>query len=284
MISSAVWCKDKLIKVNFVILPPMLVDGKAIAETLLKKVQERVASLPTAPRLSVLTCAPNFETQKYLSMKKQKAAAVGITMNVVELPGDTSTSEVVQCVTQIASASDGVVVQLPLPPQIVVDQVLAAIPTAKDPDGFNYPKDGACLSPVVGAIDEISSLHQLVWKGKQVVVLGEGKLVGVPAAAYAERKGAQVTVLHKDNFNEAVLQTADIVISGMGAPQSIKPAMLKSGVVVFDAGTSEDGGILVGDVDPAVGDIASLLTPVPGGIGPITIAYLLHNVTTLTSR
>ncbi len=263
----------------------MFVDGKGIASTVLQTVAEEVATLPRAPRLSAITCAPNFETQKYLEMKKKKAASVGITLNVVELPEDASTEMVLSCVEKVAKESDGVVVQLPLPAQIDREQVLSAVPASKDPDGFLYGQvGGACLPPVVGAIDEISKIHNLDWVGKNVVVLGEGRLVGTPAAAYARLKGVKVTVLTKDTYQEELLKEADIIISGIGQPHFIKPQFVKEGVVVFDAGTSEDGGVLVGDADPLVAEKASLITPVPGGIGPITIAYLLSNLVTLADQ
>jgi len=166
----------------------MIVDGKAIASKILDSVAIKVAGLSRAPRLSAITCAPNFETQKYLEMKKQRAAAVGITLNVVELPADVSTDAVLACVEKVAKESDGVVVQLPLPEQIDRELVLAAVPVDKDPDGFLYGKvPGVCLPPVAGAIDEISRVHDIAWPGKVVIVLGAGKLVGLPTAEYARQ-------------------------------------------------------------------------------------------------
>lgn len=261
----------------------MLVDGKAIAADILKSISEEVSSLSSAPRLTAVTCAPNFETGKYLEMKKRKAASVGIALNVVELPADASTENAVSCLKQIIEKTDGVVVQLPFPAQIDREAVLAAVPADKDPDGFSYGKtNGACLPPVAGAIDEISRIHKIEWQDKTVVVLGAGRLVGGPAAEYARKAGSLVTVLTKETYDGSLLKTADIIISGIGQPHFIKPEMVKSGVVIFDAGTSEDGGLLVGDVDPTVADKASFMTPVPGGIGPITIAYLLRNLVNLS--
>lgn len=263
----------------------MLVDGKAIAADILAVVQKEVEALGRSPRLSAITCAPNFETRKYLQMKKAKAAAVGITLNVVELPAEVSTEAAVACIKQVAERSDGMVVQLPFPKQVDRSALIKAVPVTKDPDGFRYGEEvGACFSPVVGAIDEISERYGVTWEGKRVVVLGEGLLVGRPAAAYARERGAEVMVLTKDNYDAAKLQPADIIISGIGQPHFIKSDMVKDGVILFDAGTSEDGGVLVGDVDSEVGSKASLLTPVPGGIGPITIAYLLRNLVDLTRQ
>lgn len=262
----------------------MLVEGRKIAEELLKKVALEVTSLGRTPKLAVITCSPNFETRKYLEMKTNKAKQVGIFLNVIELPADAATKDVIDCLIRVADDSDGVVVQLPLPKQIDKEEVLKAIPVDKDPDGFQFGfNKAACLSPVVGAIDEISNIHKLDWSGKNVVLLGEGRLVGLPAYHYAKSKNAKVTILTKENFNQEILKEADIVVSGMGRPHFITESLVKEGVVIFDAGTSEDGGVLVGDASPEVAGKASLFTPVPGGIGPITIAYLLSNLVHLCS-
>jgi len=264
----------------------MIVDGKTIASDILAEVQATVAvhSVHT-PRLSAITCAPNFETRRYLAMKKEKAALVGININLVELASDASTEDVIACVERVAKASDGVVVQLPLPSQINREAVLGSVPVDKDPDGFYYGlSDQACLPPVVGAIDEISSRYRVDWKDKEVVVLGQGRLVGLPVTHYAVAVGSKVRTYTRANITEIELGTADIIVSGIGQPHFVTKDMVKAGVVVFDAGTSEDGGVLVGDVHPEVGSVASLFTPVPGGIGPITIAYLLRNLSKLVSQ
>ncbi|MCA9355014.1 bifunctional 5,10-methylenetetrahydrofolate dehydrogenase/5,10-methenyltetrahydrofolate cyclohydrolase [Candidatus Kaiserbacteria bacterium] len=263
----------------------MIVEGSVIAEDILKSVAKVVAERSSVIRLSAITCAPNFETRKYLERKKKKAISVGIALNVVELPVDATTDDVVSSVLEVAKTVDGIVVQLPLPTQIDREAVLTAVPVGKDPDGFKYGKDNsACLPPVVGAIDEISHRHNVSWQGKRVVVLGQGRLVGAPVAEYARRLGVLVTILNRDSFDENVLQSADIIVSGVGQPHFIKPAMVKEGVVIFDAGTSEEKGLLAGDADPGLGSKAKLLTPVPGGIGPITIAYLLKNLVRLASQ
>jgi methylenetetrahydrofolate dehydrogenase (NADP+)/methenyltetrahydrofolate cyclohydrolase len=263
----------------------MIIDGQAIAQEILGKVENQVKALKRPPCLAAITCAPNFETQKYLEMKKRRAALVGISLNVVELSKDATTEEAVECVKKVAEQVDGVVVQLPLPSQIDKDSVLQAVPREKDPDVFCYgEKHDRLLPPVVGAIDEISKLHKVEWKNKKVVILGEGTLVGKPAARYARKKGAKVRIYTREKFDITSLKTADIIVSGIGQPAFIKSDMVSEGVILFDAGTSEDGGVLVGDVDKGVAEKASLLTPVPGGIGPITIAYLLSNLVQLVRQ
>ena len=260
----------------------MLVDGKAIAATILDSVTAEVATLGRAVTMTAVTCAPNAATKQYLAMKTSRAAAVGVELQVVELPADVTTEAMVSRVFHLAQQTDGVVVQLPLPEHIDTVAVLAAVPVTKDPDAFAYgEKRDRFLPPVVGAIDEISKLHEVEWKNKKVVVLGQGKLVGKPAARYARKRGARVRVYESDTLDVSSLKTADIIISGMGQPHFITPDMVRSPVVVFDAGTSEAGGVLAGDAHPDVATVASLITPVPGGIGPITIAYLLKNVVKL---
>lgn len=258
----------------------MIIDGKQLAEDILAEVKTKVSKLQAKkPVLCAITCAPNFETKKYLEMKKRKAAAVGITLNVVELPATAKTEQVVECVQKMAAQSDGVVVQLPLPEHIHKDTVLAAVPPEKDPDGFSYgEKRDRILPPVVAAIDEISKVSLIEWKNKKVVILGQGTLVGKPMARYARKQGAKVRVYEEDNLDVSSLKTAEIIVSGIGKPAFITPDMLSAGVITFDAGTSEDGGELVGDFHPDVAQVASLFTPVPGGIGPMTIALLLRNL------
>lgn len=261
----------------------MIIDGKGIAQDIYRELQNTVTHMDVAPHLTVFTCAPNFETQKYLQLKKRKATQVGIGVNIIELPQTLTTEEIVQSVTHACMQTDGIIVQLPLPAHIDTEAVLAAIPVPYDVDGMHY--DGTadtCMSPVVAAISEITERHDVLFAAQKVVVLGHGKLVGEPAALWAQTQGGQVVVLTKDSKDtEAEIASANILILGAGAPGFVKPEMIKEGVVIFDAGTSEDGGELVGDAHPDCAKKASLMTPVPKGIGPITIAMLLRNLISL---
>lgn len=262
----------------------MKVDGKTIATDILEQLKKSIQS-ERKLTLSAITCTPNFETQKYLELKKRRAAAVGISLNVIELPASATTGQVIECVQAVAQQSDGVVVQLPLPEHIESDAVLRAVPKAKDPDVFSYgEKNDRVLPPVIAAIAVISQIHELEWKNKRVVVLGQGRLVGIPAARYARKQGARVRVYEKGTLDVSSLKTADIIISGMGQPRFIEPQMVSEGVIIFDAGTSEDGGELVGDMHPDTADHTALYTPVPGGIGPLTIALLLRNLYDLSRQ
>ncbi len=263
----------------------MIVDGRAIAADIYREVATLISSLNRAPKMGIITCSPNAETRQYLELKKRKAEDVGIELLITELEAAVSTEEVVASIKEISNTVDGIVVQLPLPAHIDREIVLASIPTHKDPDGFSYPKEGSVLPPVVGAVEEIGNRHNVVWENKKVVVFGMGRLVGQPCAAYAKNRGAEVFCITKESINtNELLESADIIIAGAGSPRTISKDMVKDRVVVFDAGASEDGGTIVGDVSSEVSEKASVFTPVPGGIGPITVALLLRNLTDLTRQ
>lgn len=262
-----------------------LVAGKKIAEDISLTVALSVGELTTPLRLAVITCDPNFETKKYLALKKEKAHNLGIDLEVVELKATATTEDVLKAIEVAAKAYAGIIVQLPLPSTIDTNQVIAAIPVTHDVDAFGYESGKvAILPPVVGAIAEISKLHQLDWQGKRVVIFGSGRLVGAPAACYAKQQGALVKVITETTPDAAAVAQADIIILGVGKPGLLVPEAVKDGVVVFDAGASEDGGLLAGDADPKVALKASLFTPVPGGIGPITVALLFRNLLELSQK
>ena len=258
----------------------MIIDGKTIAHEILADVKAEVATQIKPPHLTVFTCAPNFETQKFLALKQKRAREVGIDVEVISLDPSMVTVAIIALVHDVLAHTDGVVVQLPFPSTIDVGSVLAAIPATHDVDVLLYTgEETTILPPVVGAIDSIATQHNIEWKNKNVVVVGNGRLVGAPSALYATGKGALVSVLEKDSANNAAaIAEADILILGAGVPGLVTGSMIKNGVMVFDAGTSEEGGMLVGDAAVEVAEKAVLITPVPGGIGPITIAVLLRNV------
>jgi methylenetetrahydrofolate dehydrogenase (NADP+)/methenyltetrahydrofolate cyclohydrolase len=266
----------------------MIIDGRALARRRYQEMRHRIATLPAAPHLTIFTCAPNFETQRYLALKRRKAADVGIHVSVIELPEGITTDEVVQTVTRAQMQTDGIIVQLPLPRHLDTPAILNAIPVRYDVDGVHYDGTSATvLPPVVAAIAHIAEEHDLLLASSQVVVVGQGRLVGLPAATWARRQGAHVTVLTKEHGPDelrAVVAHAHVLMLGAGQPHLITPDMVRPGVVIFDAGTSEEHGELRGDADPACAEVASLFTPVPGGIGPLTVAFLLENVVSAATR
>ncbi len=265
-----------------------LVDGRALATKIKEKIANQVANLAVKPSLAIIACEPNFETLKYLQLKQSIAKNLGITIKTNILPQGSTTESVLLAVVKATSQCDGVIVQLPLPSHINTAVVLDSIPKESDVDAFSYQGEEIdVLPPVVGAINHISRQYHLAWQAKQVVIFGAGRLVGAPTSLYAKSNGAKVDVITPETNREEVnhlTKQADIIVLGVGQQNLLIPEMVKEGVVVFDAGASEDGGVLVGDADPKVAEKASLFTPVPGGIGPLTIAILFDNLLKLQSR
>ena len=262
------------------------VDGRLLATQLTEEVLNLVKKCKNPPRLMVVTCNPNFETKKFLALKQTKAESLGVIMQTVVLPEESTTDEMVTLIKDQSTKTDGIIVQLPLPKHIDTDLVLQSIPKHQDVDRFDYVGENTdILPPVIGAIDEISKHYHVEWRDKKVVVFGQGRLVGAPAVLYAGAEGARVEMVNENTTNtHFITKDADIVILGVGKPNLLTSDMVKEGVVVFDAGASEDGGLLVGDASLEVASKASLLTPVPGGIGPMTVILLFRNLLKLCSR
>jgi len=261
----------------------IVVDGKKLAADLLGSVAVAVRDMSVAPVLTILTCEPDKATETFVRLKRQKAKEAGITMREVSIDKNSDTKEVMGLIAELKNNCDALVVQLPFPAHFDVGAILAAVPATHDADvlsGVEMAEN--IMPPVVGAIDLIAKAYNLNWQDKEVVVVGQGRLVGAPVLKYAEAKGAGVKVVDKDTKDVAtVTATADIIISGAGHPGLLTANYLKPGVVVFDAGTSESAGKLAGDLAPEAAFITSLFTPVPGGIGPLTVAILLKNVSQL---
>ncbi|OGG85982.1 hypothetical protein A2392_03220 [Candidatus Kaiserbacteria bacterium RIFOXYB1_FULL_46_14] len=262
----------------------MLVDGKTIAADIYRELKEELSGRTKRPRLLVVTAAPNVETQKYLNLKCRFAEELGIEVVVQEFSSEVTTQDIQDFLVGAFATYDGVIIQLPLPVQVDTALLLSLLPKQLDIDVANYvATEAEILPPVVGAIKEISKRHQIDFVGKKVVVVGRGRLVGKPAALWAEAQSAAVTVVDKDTVDAStILKEADIIISGAGVPGLITPEQIKEGVAIFDASTSEEGGVLRGDADPACAEKCSVFTPVPGGIGPVTVAVLLRNLVQLT--
>ncbi len=260
----------------------MVVDGTLIAAKILERCRQDVARLAKPPCLTLVACVPNAVTQRYLARKQAAAAQVGIGTNFIELPASCTTAEAVTTVGTAAATADALVVQLPLPPTLDTGVVCSAIPTSHDVDALRPDAvlTGTFLSPVAGAVAAIFETAQVAVEGRRAVVVGAGRLVGQPVAAWLAAQGAEVTVVTEGDDLTTTLVEADVIVSGAGVPDLITPDLIKPGVILVDAATSEQSGRLRGDVDPRCAEQAALFTPVPGGVGPITIATLLTNVAT----
>ena len=268
----------------------MIVDGKAIATDILAGIHERVRVSGRTVVVRALVVAPGPATESYLAIKEARAKEAGMHLEVIRMGKDATTKTLREEIS--IPGADSIIVQLPVPDTIDADAVLNALPSTLDADvlsasarrEFSEGREGALLPPVVAAIAEILERSGIVVSGARAVVVGQGWLVGEPAATWLSRKGALVSVVTRESGDLSVLKDADIVISGAGVPRLIRPEHLKPGVVLIDAGTSESSGAIVGDADPACAHVASVFTPVPGGVGPIAVACLFKNVATLVER
>jgi methylenetetrahydrofolate dehydrogenase (NADP+)/methenyltetrahydrofolate cyclohydrolase len=268
----------------------MIIDGRKIAGDILESARARILPLGRELVVRAIVMDPTGATESYLRIKSARASDAGMKMEVVQMAVNATTEEVMSAV--VASGADSVIVQLPLPETVTKDLILDEIPLSKDADvlsrqayeNFVYRKSGALLPPVVAAIKEVLERTQTEIRGKRAVILGAGRLVGQPASVWLEEMGADILILTRQSESLAELAHADIVILGAGSPHLVKPDMLKKGVVLIDAGTSESNGAIVGDADPSCAEVASVFSPVPGGLGPIAVACLFQNAAELALR
>ncbi len=266
----------------------MLIDGRKIAEELVRDANNRVARWGRTPRLAIFVLAQDAATEQFIRIKKRTAEAVGVSLIEHALPETTTTEQLVQRIQDAVAESDGIVVQLPLPQHIDLKKIREALPASHDVDCLGTEArtrfergDMTLLPPVVAACKEILTREGIDVSGKTAVVVGKGLLVGAPAAVWLAHWGAHVAALDEHDSAEAYTKKADIIVLGAGVPNLLKPDMIARDAVILDAGTSESGGKVVGDADPACAEKTSVMTPVPGGVGPVAVAMLFHNLLSL---
>ena len=265
----------------------MLVDGKQIADEIYATLKKEREGLARPPRLGIVVGVQDAATEAYVHMKEKVAAQLYVEVRKEVLSADTTTERAINVVNDLCRTQTGVIVQLPLPMGIDVHTVLSAVSALRDVDGLNPEvKEFQRLvrAPIAETIAEILTRMNADIRGTKAVVVGAGMLVGIPAANLLRSRGAKVTVVTLDQGSLEELSDADVVVLGAGSPGLVKPEMLKKGVILIDAGTSEQGGKLFGDATPECAEVASIFTPVPGGVGPITIAMLFKNLFELSRR
>lgn len=266
----------------------MLVDGKKIAKALEEKLTTELL-FSTPKKVCFVVFGGNTATEQFVKMKSQVAERVGIAVTVKKYPNVKTTAEAVKLVRELGKEDyGGIVVQLPLSAGIDTQTVLDEIPPLKDIDVLGTIAKESYASgkmnrtpPVAQAVWEILEACNVKLTGKKILVAGRGRLVGEPVCLMLKRMKALYDVIDVNTSEKEKLdlfKNADIIISGMGAPHAIKPDMIKEGVVLIDAGTSEQAGKFVGDIDPACAEKASFMTPVPRGVGPITVVCVLRNL------
>lgn len=276
-----------------------LIDGKAIAAEVRADVKAEVAALASRgihTGLAVIIAGDNPASRIYVNNKKKACAEVGIESFEYALPGDVGESELLSLIGRLNRdpSVDGILVQLPLPSHIDEKKVINAITVEKDADGFSHNNMGRLLCGDYGLLPctPAGIMHMLRREGiglcgRHCVVIGRSNIVGKPAALLALAENATVTVCHSKTARLAeICRTADILISAVGKANFVTADMVKDGAVVIDVGMNRDeNGKLCGDVDFAgVAEKASYITPVPGGVGPMTIAMLMKNTVTAAGK
>lgn len=253
----------------------MILDGRHIAEDIYRELEARRTRIAEPVTLGIVVGSHDPVIESFVRIKSKAAARLNVLLRRIDLLAQPSTADVLAAIEQLAPEVQGLIVQLPLPPEIVVGQVLTAIPPYLDVDGIS---PGAVATPPVAlAVAELLQRGGVSPEGKHAVVVGSGRLVGAPAAQLLMKLGASVRVLEKGDSLDA-LKDADIVVLGAGEPGIVRPEHLKEGVALIDAGTSEIGGKIAGDADPSCAEKAAIYTPVPGGVGPVAVAMIFKNL------
>lgn len=266
-----------------------LIDGRAMARDLLNDIQAEIAELDFVPKFCDVLVGSDAASAQYVRMKEKRAREIGIEVHSAHFPGAISTDELLAEIKKINELPNmcGLIVQLPMPDHIDTEVILAAIDPRIDVDvltpeneyafyhgapRFFYPTAAAVLA-ILDSLDE-DFTHM------QFVMVGHGRLVGRPVAQLLNDRGQAVIVVDETTENrEQVIRSADVVISAVGKDNLITGDIISNGAIVIDAGTSEEGGNIVGDIDrQSVSQKARILSPVPGGVGPVTIAMLFRNV------
>ncbi len=267
-------------------------NGKKEAEEILENLRKETAKKKLTLGLRVIQVGENSVSQIFINQKKKTCERVGIDFKLFKFPVKISTLKLKKEIKKITetSTSGGVIIQLPLPPKFIPEEFLNLIPEEKDIDvlserslGKFYQGTLKISPPTVNGILHLLKNYRIELKGKNVVIVGSGRLVGFPLAIQLLKEKSTLSVLNEFTRDApSFIKKADILVSGVGRPNLIKGNMVKKGVIVIDAGCSIWKGRLVGDVDfKNVSKKASYITPVPGGVGPMTVACLLQNLVTL---
>lgn len=266
----------------------MIVDGRHIASELCAVLKPHFDALSRAANLGIVVCGSDHVIESFIRIKSRTAEKLGIRIVRIDLSeAQQDQAEVILAVQNLARDTDGVIVQLPLPKHFDTNAILSAIPPEKDVDAIHPSisyNSRPVHAPVALAVQEILRRYAVETEGRKAAIIGEGRLVGLPCSELLRRLGADVSVITLGDGSIDDLKTADIVILGAGEPGLVRPEHVKEGVVLIDAGTSEAGGKVKGDADPACAKVASVFTPVPGGVGPVAVAMIFKNLFDLVQK
>ncbi len=278
-----------------------ILDGKQTAQTISNRLKEEIQKYlnqgKRAPRIDIVLVGDDYASKMYVDMKSKKAVDLGIRVNVHTYDNEIPQEQLGSVIKELNEDRniDGVMVQLPLPKHIDEGKLLEFISPNKDVDGLTstnlgklFKNDNSAIAPATAkGVIKLLDKYDIKIEGKNAVVVGRGDISGLPIAAMLQNRNATITICHSHTQNlKDICKDADILVSSIGRAEYINSEYVKNGSVVIDVGTNRNSeGKLVGDIDfNSVKDIAGYITPVPGGVGPMTIACLFDNLIEMYKR
>ncbi|KKR05563.1 MAG: Bifunctional protein FolD [candidate division WS6 bacterium GW2011_GWF2_39_15] len=270
-----------------------ILDGRKISKEIAQELKEKISSLPFKPRLDIVQVGKDYATSLYVGIKKKVGEDIGVEVVVHEFDYSIETKDLIEEINKIEKASNGILVQLPLPDHIDTKRVLDRVDIRLDVDGLNSAtleklrRNESDATPSATALGVITLLKRsgIELNGKSACVIGNSIEVGQPLSAMFKNEGCDVTVcdINTPNTKELSME-ADIVTVAVGKVEIVTKEWVKEGAIVVDIGINRVGDRIVGDVKyEEVKEIASFITPVPGGVGPMTVVSLFSNLVKLSS-
>jgi len=278
-----------------------ILDGKYTSSVMLQnlktEIQKYLQEGKRAPRIDIMLVGDDYASQMYVSMKEKKALDLRILVNIHTFDKEILQAQLIKLIKELNNENevDGIMVQLPMPEHINESEVLESILPSKDVDGLTstnlgklFKNDSSAIAPATAkGVIKILEKYNIKIEGKNAVVIGRGDISGLPIAAMLQNRNATVTICHSHTQElKEICMRGDILVSSIGRPEYIDEQYVKKGSIVIDVGTNRNSeGKLVGDVNfNSVKDIAGYITPVPGGVGPMTIACLFDNLIEMYKR
>lgn len=267
----------------------MIYNGKQASLDIQTMLREDINNLSETPSLAVISIPNHPSIASFIKIKRKYGEAIGVRVDEFDFQETIGEDNLITEIQKIIALKKhtGIIVQLPLPKGYDTAKILNTIPKELDVDVLgeenwqHFISTGSPIPPVAGAVAHILKSASTDIENKKVVIIGYGKLVGLPVSEWFKHhtvSAAIIDITTSEETRRALYKEADIVISGIGKPHHLKPDYFKEGAVLIDAGTSEQSGAIAGDFDPSCADIASVFTPVPGGVGPLTVAHLFKNL------
>ena len=278
-----------------------ILDGKYTSSVMLQnlktEIQKYLQEGKRAPRIDIMLVGDDYASQMYVSMKEKKALDLRILVNIHTFDKEILQAQLIKLIKELNNENevDGIMVQLPMPEHINESEVLESILPSKDVDGLTstnlgklFKNDSSAIPPATAkGVIKLLDNYDIQIEGKRAVVIGRGDISGLPIAAMLQNRNATVTICHSHTQElKEICMRGDILVSSIGRPEYIDEQYVKKGSIVIDVGTNRNSeGKLVGDVNfNSVKDIAGYITPVPGGVGPMTIACLFDNLIEMYKR